>query len=480
MNFKQLTLLVVLFITSLSLFLSCDKIDEPYFKPVYTERYVLSELVTDAQTLDQSLYTQFTNLNSSSTLITPMIILSNDNGAGQFLAETFSVDNGDAMINRIAENSKYGIKQNNWSSKLEIELAKKGEFNLEMEGQIDFADTTFKSNYKVSSLNGYDQNLNLSVYLLEDSVEINGITVSNLLRKSNENIHSFANLQRGETFESSLQVNLSGYNISQIYNFKVVLILKNASTNEILQTSIQEIGAINFSKKQKILVEDFTGHKCGNCPNAHVELARLINTYGSQVIPMAIHFGFYARTTTSYPTDFTTEVGDAIGNKFGISGTPIGMVNRSGYLDKKIDYSAWDAKISSIINNTPKVGIALQTELQGNMLTSKIFVKAFEQNDTLLNIQAFIIEDHIVDKQLWYGHNPEEIEDYEHEHVLRTSLNGNWGEELTPAPFKQNKIIEKHISYTLNSAWNTEHLSLIVIVYNSETDEILQVEEMHI
>src|SRR4051812_25265537 len=59
---------------------------------------------------------------------------------------------------------------------------------------------------------------------------------------------------------------------------------------------------------KKILVEDYTGHKCGNCPAAARELARLDSIYPGKVIPMAVHAGYYAGVTPGsnppYPTDF--------------------------------------------------------------------------------------------------------------------------------------------------------------------------------
>jgi len=79
--------------------------------------------------------------------------------------------------------------------------------------------------------------------------------------------------------------------------------------------------------------------------------------------------------------------------------------------------------------------------------------------------------------QLWYGNNPDYIENYEHNHVLRASINGDWGENLNTVAFNQNQIINKQFNYTLNSNWQTENLSLIIIVYDSVSKEILQVEK---
>ena len=235
-----------------------------------------------------------------------------------------------------------------------------------------------------------------------------------------------------------------------------------------------------FPNIQKILLEDFIGHTNGNCPSSNSEMALLINTYNSQLIPINIHFGYFSQTSADYPTDYTTNIGDAIGNEFGVTLTPTGMVNRKGESDKLIDYAAWDAEINSLVSQSPKVGIVIESSINANTLNTNVFVKAFELNNEPLKVQAYIVEDHLFSDQLWYGQDLEHVENYEHRHVLRASINGNWGEDLTSVPFNQDQIIEKNYSFNLDPSWVEENLKLIVIVYNNLSKEIIQVEEQQL
>jgi hypothetical protein len=45
-----------------------------------------------------------------------------------------------------------------------------------------------------------------------------------------------------------------------------------------------------------VLLEDYTGHKCVNCPTAAEIAHNLQITYGEKIILMAIHAGFFAET----------------------------------------------------------------------------------------------------------------------------------------------------------------------------------------
>ena len=61
------------------------------------------------------------------------------------------------------------------------------------------------------------------------------------------------------------------------------------------------------SDVQRVLLEDFTAHQCGNCPPA-AELAHdLAVEHPGVVIPLGIHAGDLANTNDNYPTDWTCE-----------------------------------------------------------------------------------------------------------------------------------------------------------------------------
>src|SRR3989339_1616165 len=53
---------------------------------------------------------------------------------------------------------------------------------------------------------------------------------------------------------------------------------------------------------KKILLEDYTGFKCGNCPPSHVEAERLTKAwpdgYGKRIIVLTVHAGYYADPLT--------------------------------------------------------------------------------------------------------------------------------------------------------------------------------------
>ena len=124
-----------------------------------------------------------------------------------------------------------------------------------------------------------------------------------------------------------------------------------------LATSCDEIGAPytkNASERdtlvlRKILLEDYTGARCGNCPKAHDVIKTLKGLYNDTLIVMAIHATSFATPDPSHPYDFRTAVGATFNTDFGMGsiGYPIGMINRMKYKQNQaIEYADWKTFIA--------------------------------------------------------------------------------------------------------------------------------------
>jgi thiol-disulfide isomerase/thioredoxin len=231
---------------------------------------------------------------------------------------------------------------------------------------------------------------------------------------------------------------------------------------------------------KKALIEDYTGFTCGNCPYAHQEATRIHEEYGDKVILLALHCSFYAKPTTAHPYDFRTETATEWDNFFGISnsGLPNGMVNRRGFLTSNniLKYASWQETVDLVLAEKPIVSLDLSAIYLKESRQILAFV-TYMYNEKLQkyhSLNVCIVEDSIVQYQKWYRHDPEDVNDYVHNHVFRTSLNGTWGEKLT------SQIGIKTYSFTLpeNSDWRPDKLKIVAFISDvGNTYEILQAEE---
>ncbi|MBN2670012.1 MAG: Omp28-related outer membrane protein [Bacteroidales bacterium] len=486
MKYLSITFLTIVFASIF--WTSCDKIEEPYFKPVYTERITLSELVADASNIDESNYNDFINTCSAYNNTLTMLILSgNTDIAGNSseansIVSMLSINTQDslAMFDRKTVNGLYGVQKSFWNDALNNASSQQTIFNLSIDGSLNQSTQTFAGEVEVRCTNGYQTETKLTLYVVRDSVVCNNIVCNNVLTEAHE-LANFSEFRREQSETVDLNIDLSEYNNLDLIS--MIVVLTNNSNYEILQASEQFVSGITFTRTQNVLIEDFTGHLCGSCPRAHEEITRLHDLYGHQLIPMAIHYdpsGYFTSVTADYPDDFRTEIANEIGSSMGVQFNPIGYVNRIGsYSDKTIDFPFWENKFLELKNKEAKAGVVIDAIRNSNLLSASVYVKAFEQLDTLVKIQGFILEDGIISKQTDYNAYPTDIEDYEHNHVLRASINGLWGEDLTEVPFAQNSIVQKEFNFTLDqNKWNVENLTLIIIIYNDLTREIIQVESV--
>ena len=103
--------------------------------------------------------------------------------------------------------------------------------------------------------------------------------------------------------------------------------------------------------KRAVLVEEFTGQKCINCPEAHEQLAQIQKEYGEdKVIAVCIH----ASALSVAP--LKTQVGEEYYKHSKGDGVPGAVINRSG---RMLQVSAWAGVINSELQKPTSVSLSM-------------------------------------------------------------------------------------------------------------------------
>ena len=231
--------------------------------------------------------------------------------------------------------------------------------------------------------------------------------------------------------------------------------------------------------KRKILIIDFTAHKCNNCPDAHETILQIQNIYQDKIIPIAIHGTAFANPSSSYPTDFRTDVGTEIIDEFGVTSIPIGLVN---YFSKDYlsSYSAWTDEVTTIVETEPEIKIEIENSLSDKQLTTNITCTALLELDKNLKLCVYLLESGIIAKQMDHNAPQGYIEDYEHSHVLRAAISDTWGLDILTGTIVANDEDSKELTFTLDDNWSPDNCSVVAFIYDNDTKEILNVEEAHL
>lgn len=244
--------------------------------------------------------------------------------------------------------------------------------------------------------------------------------------------------------------------------------------------------------KRKVIIEDYTGHTCGNCPGAALTAGSLYDLYPGQVIVMAIHAGFFAEPYgggAKYTTDFRTTAGDTYNTDFSVSGNPIGMVSRTEVDGQRvISPSAWGTAIASLVESTPDFDIRLKSDYNSSNRTVTIDIETEVVNEVIgnYNMVVSMVEDSIVDWQKNYSGTGDpafpspDAEFYVHNHVLRDVVNSSYGESVIVGSGKEGEVLTKSYTYTLHSDWKHNHCHIVGYIINMETKEIVQAEEISV
>ena len=238
---------------------------------------------------------------------------------------------------------------------------------------------------------------------------------------------------------------------------------------------------------RKILLEDFTGWACVNCPRASDEIHKLQETYGGHVVAIGIHSGFFADPNLGGGPDFRTDVGLELGGNgtsstgfFDIVEQPMGVINmRNKNGDYRIGDAYWSKEIYDILSVNKFADIDININLDYDDASGELGIsinsKLMTDLNSKLKLAVYIIENNIDGKQ---KDGSDVIDHYSHKHVLRAGVNGTWGDEIsTDIPVHEGAIFNNEYTYTLDDEWDSSNCAVIAFIYNSETLEVIQAEE---
>ena len=207
-----------------------------------------------------------------------------------------------------------------------------------------------------------------------------------------------------------------------------------------------------------VLVEEFTGQRCVNCPNATAEIERLQEEYGKEnVIAVAIHSGPLAFFSTDKVLGLRTSLGDEYYDYWRVEAEPSGLINRSGgvlLLDK------WATRVYQDMQNEALVELTAKAKIADNGMI-EIGIEYLAVKDFSGKLQVWIIEDGIVALQMLPDGTLNR--EYVHNHVFRSTVNGTLGDDVVWPSGKQSIL---SFSAEVQENWNPKNLSVVAFVYN--------------
>lgn len=215
--------------------------------------------------------------------------------------------------------------------------------------------------------------------------------------------------------------------------------------------------------KRTVLLEDFTGQRCVNCPKGTAVIHQLEEDYGNAVVAVGIYSGSFGKTAAGRLLPLTTETGNEYFDHWKLNEQPIGMVNRHG----AVNYPNWTRDVKEELAKPAPLTIGLEATADGDKMIITLNEEGTDGTVTG-KLQVWVVEDSIVATQT--RHDPIDNDNvtindqnYVHNHVLRTAVNGTWGDDFT---IGEGERKTQTMTQTLDASWNVANLSVVAFVYN--------------
>lgn len=237
------------------------------------------------------------------------------------------------------------------------------------------------------------------------------------------------------------------------------------------------------SQTKNVLLEDFTGVRCVNCPDGHLIAASILDAYApGRVVVVGIHSGDLYTDPYAYGThDFRTTEGDDIEAMVGpLQFKPCGDINRklfTGQTERLLSRTVWAGKVAAEIpDDVPKVQMKFEHTYDNatRKLTLGIILQYAEALNKNLNLSVMLTEGGIIEPQL---DQPGVDSFYVHHHVLRDMITPSMGMPVqgVKTPGHATKYLMP--DFDVPASWNADSVKIVSFITDADSLNVMQVIE---
>jgi len=228
------------------------------------------------------------------------------------------------------------------------------------------------------------------------------------------------------------------------------------------------------AQNKNVILEEFTGVRCPNCPQGHTTAAQILEANPDRVWVVGYH-PFNSSYTEPYSgdPDFRRHHADALytvpycgSERF----MPSAFINRREYAGEKIQSrGAWTNYTTQHLAEPSPLNVGLGTNYDEGSKQLEIIVEIYYTDDVAdeNTINVLFTESGMVAQQSGG------TVDYVHSHVFRETSTAQWGDIITEST-SQGSYIQRTFTFD-NSAeeYDMEECEVVAFVVNSTNEEIV-------
>ena len=181
------------------------------------------------------------------------------------------------------------------------------------------------------------------------------------------------NLKKGETFNFAFNQPLP-LALGKVNEFSL-----DVKMNETENTIKNSVKNLSFEPVKCVVLEEYTGMSCPNCPLGILAIEKIKSIYGSRFLPIALH---------CYPGDQLGTGLENYSNYFSFAGAPSGVLQRSGVISSPMMSDGQDYTFNGL--NGEKLWLDIVQEEMSTPADAEISATAKVNEDNTIEIPCTI------------------------------------------------------------------------------------------
>ena len=204
---------------------------------------------------------------------------------------------------------------------------------------------------------------------------------------------------------------------------------------------------------KNVILENYTGIHCQYCPDGDVIAESILVNNPGRVTVIDVHQGPYATPNAGEP-DYRTPFGDPLEAQTGLTGYPMGTVNRHvfpGSTITALNRGDWTSSSNIIMAQSSPVNVGITSTLDTVTRLLTVHVELYYTANSAAStnyINVALLQDSVHGPQTNGGAG----NNYNHMNMLRYLITGQWGDAVTQTTL--GTLVERTYTYTVPASYN--------------------------
>lgn len=245
--------------------------------------------------------------------------------------------------------------------------------------------------------------------------------------------------------------------------------------SETIADSTYVVSDIDSFQTKKILIEEFSGVRCQNCPAGHTRIKEILTNNPGRAVVITAHTGIYGDDLTApYGGEKDLRITDAdalttiIGTSTGIPSAAFDRnvidpseANGSAYLSFP---STWTTHANNYLSSSSPVNIDISSSFESTSRSLDIKVSLLFTQDvnTKNNLTVALVESGIVTTQ---KDGSKDVFPYEQDHILRKFITPVTGVSTYSTTEKGRVIVKEFKETSLSDDWDISNMEIVAFVH---------------